>query len=40
MDQGDRVFIDPSELDETNASGKDRSWQGDGIGNRDGVNEG
>ena len=35
-EQYDRVFL---ELDETNPSGEDRSWQGSGIGNRDRAGE-
>ena len=39
MNRGDRVFLDPPEVDETNPSGEGRNWQSDGIGNRYGVNE-
>lgn len=40
MNQDDGVFLDPTELNETDPSGKNQSWQGDSISNRDKVDEG
>ena len=40
MNQDDRVFINPPELDEASPSGEDRSWQGNGVGNGNRIDEG